>query len=409
MKSCPLCGGPAPDRPGFPGALPCDRCAGAIDVSRALENAGPVPRPRRRLPWPWIAGGAAVLVAGIGVGLLIPPRPETPKEEPRVDTGVLVGEARRRIESVSAGLTVPFDKAIDSWRDAEQLLDQAASLEPRRLETHLLLGKVHLARGAEGPAFAAFDRALELEPSNLEALTGKGERVVTSQLLLHLDRLRWPELTKALRARLAETQGRAFDALLRRLAAGSVEAAFAQAYAAVARADWAGAKRALDPVARSSLSDRLKDEIGYTVFAVDYLADPRIPPVGAWAGLIRGEEGAAVEVGERGVWLLLVKQIERKAFLSRLPVARSPRHPVHAGLLRAEASLHEAKGDPGTTLRVLGESIQAAPDYIQAHLAAAAALSKLGEAADAKRNKDAALMLATDWGLPAAVLQEIRE
>ena len=406
MKSCPLCGGPAPDRPGFPGALPCDRCAGAIDVSRALENVGPAPRPRRRLPWAWVAGGAAVLLAGVLVGFLLPSRPAV-----RAETGAkaepLLVEARRRIEELSVRPPAAFEQAIRSWSEAEQLLREAELLDPGRVETQLLLGKAQLSRGAEGPAFAAFDRGLALEPANLQALAGKGERVVTTQLLLHLDRLRWPELTTALAARLGETQGRAFDALAPRLR--GTEAGLARAYAAVARADWAAAKRALDPIPRDPAQPRLKDELGFTSFVVGYLADPRMPMAASWAGLIRGEEGAAAIAGEREVWLVLVRHLERRAFLSRLPVTRNPRHPVHAGLLRSEAALHESKGDARKAAAVLAEAIAAAPDYLQARLARAAALEKLGDGAEARRETEAALKLASAWGLPPAALREIRE
>ncbi len=404
MKACPLCGGPAPDRPGFPGALPCDRCAGSIDVSRALEAAGPLPRRRVRLPRGWIAAAAAMLLAAAVAAALLTTGEERPREGPdRPGAAAMVAEARRRLEA----LAPPALPTLKAWGEIEQLLREAEALDPGRAETHLLLGGLQLARGAEGPTLAAFDAALAIEPANLQALGGRGERVLSSRLLLHLDRLRWPELSRALGARLADAQGPAFDLLAARQEPGSPGEAFARAYAAVARADWAAARRTLDAFPRDGLPPRVKDELAYTSFVVGYLSDPGRPAVGEWAGLIRGEEGAAAGVGEREVWLLLVRHLERKAFLPRLPVSRNPRHPLHAGLLRAEAALHEAKGDARTAAAALGEAVASAPDYLQARLARASALSKLGEAAEARRETEAALRLARAWGLSPGALREI--
>jgi tetratricopeptide (TPR) repeat protein len=395
MRPCPLCGRPVADRPGLPGPLPCDRCAGAIDVSRALEVLGPVPRPRRPRPLAWIAGGASILLAGAVMGFLLPAKPP----EPAADRAApLLAEARRRMEG-------PVSRA--GWEGIERLLREAEAADPARVETRLLRAESHLERGAEGAAHAAFDEVLAREPGNVEALAGKGERVVTSQLLLHLDRLRWPEVTRALAARLAQTQGRAFDALAARL--DGPAAAFARASAAVARADWAGAQRALDPVPRESLPVRLRDAVGPMMFVVDYLEDPRLPMPAAWAGRIQGEEGASAARGEREVWLALVRHLERRAFLARLPVVRNPRHPAHAALLRAEAALHETRGDVRKAEEALAEAIAAAPDYLQARLARAAALSKAGDAAGARREAEAARALALAWGLPDAAIREIRE
>jgi tetratricopeptide (TPR) repeat protein len=345
-----------------------------------------------------------VLGIGILVGFLLPSRPPA-RDEAAEKVEPILAEARRRLETPAPP---SFEEAYRESSRIETLLTDAARHDPRRAETFVLLGQLLLARGDER-ALEPFGSVHLLDPSNLDALVGKGERAVTTQLLLHLDRLRWPEVTKALGARLAESQGRSFDALARGLAGGSAEAAFARAYAAIARADWAAAKRALDPVARSALSDRMKTELGYTMFVVDYLADPRVPPAGAWAGLIRGEEGAAFEGGERGVWLLLIRHLERKAALARFPVVRSARHPVHGGILRAEAALHETKGDAKRAAAVLGEAIQAAPDYLQARLARSAALSKAGEKAESERELEAAFKIASERGLPAAALREIRE
>jgi hypothetical protein len=338
------------------------------------------------------------------VGFLLPSRAGPPAQVPASAPDRL-GDARARVEAFAAQPPAGFDAAFRAWTDAERLLREANA---SGAEASLLLGKLQLLRGAESPAFAAFDRALAAESGNPWALAGKGERVLTSQLLLHLDRLRWPELTKALAARLAESQGRSFDALAAKL--DGTGAGLARAYAAVARADWTAAKRALDPIPRDPAQPRLREELAYTSFVVDYLADPRMPMPASWAGLVRSDEGApAAGGGEREAWIVLIRHLERRAFLARLPVARNPRLPLHAGLLRSEAALHEAKGDAKTAAAVLAEALQAAPDYLQARLARAAALGKLGESSEAKREVEAAQRQAASWGLPEAALREIRD
>jgi len=57
---------------------------------------------------------------------------------------------------------------------ARALLERDAALEPRSLKTLLLLGDVVLTLGDGDAGAAAFDRALALEPANLDARLGRG-------------------------------------------------------------------------------------------------------------------------------------------------------------------------------------------------------------------------------------------
>ena len=291
----------------------------ADDLERILSGR------RRRLP-PWAGWAAAGAAAGLLAVLALAAWPKPDKT----------------------------DRPIRPAPPAAVAADHVA--EGRRLS---LLGRFE-------EAHAAFDRA------GAEAVAAKGELTLTQHFALHADRLVFPETVRALAARLAATQGPAFD----RLAASNPLARF---YARVARGQWEEAK-ALCPA-----DDVLRA-------AVEFFADGR-------RGFLRRDTDGVRD--ERDVWRAFVAAHELKPVLARFPNAPGPRRTsTHAALLRLEAQLHEGRGDKEKALDALTRAVETAPDFLLARLALARLKRSEEELAAGRRQ-------AREWGLPLAELDSL--
>ncbi len=239
--------------------------------------------------------------------------------------------------------------------------------EGRRLS---LLGRFEEAQ-------AAFDRALAEDPGFVDAVTAKGETTLTQQFAMHADRLRFPETVRALGARLAGLQGPAFDRL------------GAPLYAQIARGQWEDALKGLPPG-----DERLHS-------ALRFFVDGRYP--GSAARSIR-ESDLDVVQAERDVWLLYAAVHELRPLLARFPNAgrNSQRPTPHAGLLRLQALIHEARGEKDKALDALEKAVAAAPDFLLARLARAQLLGQKAEVEAALGELQQARRQAVEWKLPVA-------
>ncbi|HEX7896976.1 MAG TPA: protein kinase [Planctomycetota bacterium] len=313
---------------------PEDRFPTADAMAEALEKllSG---RRRRRVPahLTWALGGA---IAGLLVVLtLFALRPSTspppPPPAPVIDTSAHVAEGRR------------------------------LSLQGRFEEAH-----------------AAFDRAAD----RLDALVAKGEMVLTQQFALHADRLLIPNTVRGLRARLADTQGAAFD----RLAARPEFKAAATLFAHVARAQWDAAKKAVVDDAQRS--------------AIEFFADGH--------RFLQRKEAEAIQ-NERDVWRVYAAVHELRPVLAKFPNLPGPRRTsTHAGLLRLEALLHDARGEKEKALDALTRSLALAPDFLPSRLARALLLQQTKATEQAAAELQAARRQAELWGLSVSDLDSLR-
>lgn len=85
------------------------------------------------------------------------------------------------------------------YRDALKHYEQAAALAPERARPHIAVGDMQLRLRRAKQALEAYDRALELEPDDFDALTGRatallalGRRDQAAEVKARLDALRAP-------------------------------------------------------------------------------------------------------------------------------------------------------------------------------------------------------------------------
>jgi hypothetical protein len=233
---------------------------------------------------------------------------------------------------------------------------------------HLREGRRLSLLGRFEEAHAAFERA------GADALLAKGETVVTQHFALHADRLQFPETTRALAARLAATQGPAFDRLGSRF------------FAHVARGQWESARK------EAPNDDFLKG-------AVEFFADGRRMP---W------RKDPEAELSERDVWRAYATLHELRPVLGARPNLPFPRKTsTHAGLLRLEALIHHARKDDTRALEALSRSLELAPDFLLARLARARLLHETKAPDRAAEELSTARTQAERWGLALGELDTL--
>ncbi|HYE98149.1 MAG TPA: protein kinase, partial [Planctomycetota bacterium] len=343
--------------------LPDQRHATAYAFAEELENwlsgrsSPSAPRGRRR--WALAAAAVGVLaVVGISLWWVLPSAPTTPTQSRPVHG---VDPGREELARAQALLKQRPAEAAARWADhirAEAHLRKAAALSPRLVDAPLELGRLYAERGRFDAAHEALDRVLQLDPTHAEAKKAKGEIVVTEQVLLHIDRLHFPELTKSLQERLA-ARAKGLDPFA----------------AAVARADWDAARSA------APLGTRM---------TVEFLSGRRRPLLSALLG--RADE---VPPGEPGVWAVLIRGHERRAMASPVRMDLASAHPLHAGILRLAAALEP---EEDKALALLARALQSNPDYLQARLAR----HRLSPG-----DPEEILRLARRWRVNALALKEI--
>jgi tetratricopeptide (TPR) repeat protein len=262
--------------------------------------------------------------------------------------------------------------------------DRAPAAAQVRIDPAPLLeeGRRLAMAGRFEDAHAAYDRALAIDPAHEGALAAKGDLVITQQFALHVDRLHFPETIRAMAARLAATQGPAFDR------AGSP---LAGVYALAARARWEDAAR---KAAELPAAAHLKE-------ALDFFREGRPPGAAVRAALQQRKETSQDAVrNDRDVWPFYILFHELRPLLSRSSAPPRPalRTSTHAGLLRVEALVHEARGEKDKALATLERALAAAPDFLPARLARARLLRQ-AEAVDAAAAElEAARRQAQGWG-----------
>jgi tetratricopeptide (TPR) repeat protein/predicted Ser/Thr protein kinase len=239
-------------------------------------------------------------------------------------------------------------------------------------------------------AHAAFDRALAVEAGSREAVLAKGDMTVTQQFALHVDRLHFPETIRALGARLAATQGPAFDRIGSPLAA---------VYAHIARGEWEAAARGL---ASTPDATHLKA-------AIEFFQEGRYPGGAVRSVLQQRRESAGDPVREdRDLWLVYAGFQEIKPVLPRVAPPRSlQRTSTHAGLLRLEAYMHDARGERDKALNALDRALASAPDFLPARLARARLLQQMGSVSDAAAELQSARRQALGWGFAVGELDTL--
>jgi tetratricopeptide (TPR) repeat protein len=296
---------------------------------------------------------------------------------------LLVGHRSRRVPlhflwaagGALAGLTVVA--ALFALKPAPSKAPPAAVVDT---SAHVAEGRRLSLQGRFEEAHAAFDRAGD----RLDALLAKGETTITQQFALHADRLLIPETVRALGARLGATQGPVFD----RLAARPDFTAAATFYAHVARSQWEAAKKAVDGFPGESPRA-----------AIEFFADGRRMP--------SRKESDGLQ-NERDVWRVYAAVHEIKPILARFPNLPGPRRTsTHAGLLRLEALLHEARGDKDKALEALARSLALAPDFLPARLARARLLRQTKKPEEAAAELKAAQHQAELWGLSLSELDTL--
>ena len=455
-RVCPFCERETDDLVGGGDVVMCRRCAEGVDVRQALRAAGastevrparpaspPPPRPAgrfRRRHAVLAAAGAAALLAGIAIGragcegyryrreldLLLREAEGLEAGRPgqararyaeilRFDPGNgraregldraearlgsleralgIVDEVRKRMGRLEGG----FDREIEEIAACEGLLGKALEAEPGLAEAHLWLGKVHAARGRSDRAHEAFDRALELDAENLEALASKGGALVTARLMLLLDREVFPGVAEALRQRAARKEGDAFEEILGRLPGEGSPALLARLFRDVARSEWEGARRALEDLKAAGTPAPVRDDLPALPLAVAYLAGGRHPGLVALTALVP-PAGA-----ERDLWMAILRELERKPGTQRpIPPAGGPSS-VHPAALRLEA----AHANPSEAASILARAVSSCPEDLPARMARARLLAGRGDRAGAGKEAEAAARLAEAMGLPEAARREI--
>jgi serine/threonine-protein kinase len=383
-----------------------DRPASAGQFADALLQARAPVSLDRRVVLPLAAAllGAAALAVGL-IAWSTPSKPEPsassteePKKKEPTSTAALVGEATNR-KARALGANLSFDAAIIEFFASEALYRRAVDADPRNVPALAGLGRLYADLGRAGEAHREFDRALAVDPANLELLRAKGNLVVTAQLENLLDRRSFPKVSKALTDRVAEAQGRAFEELLKRLPPSGIAASLAAVYRAVARAEFDDAKRLLSQLPAAEESPMLE-------FAVQALIEQARPPAGVQ---VRGDEETPALRGETFVWIAIIRHLDRRMTRVRIaPPVPSTRTRVHGVFLRLEAAAWELRNDPGKAAEAFAHSVAAAPEYLQARLQYAKLLKEQGQKDGAARELDAAERCAAAMGLGPAAQQEIR-
>jgi tetratricopeptide (TPR) repeat protein/predicted Ser/Thr protein kinase len=349
---------------------------------------------------------AALAIAALGAAVTVWAARSRSADSPPAATGgegnatttAWVEEAAGRRARAHSG-TLSFDAAIVEMFAAEALYQRAIKVDPECTAATVGLGRLYSDLGRAAEAHREFDRVLAKDPSNLEILRAKGNLIVTAQLLILFDRKSFPKVSKALAERLAGTQGRSLEDLLKRLPSSGAAASLARTYAAVARSEFEEAKRLAAQIPSS-------EETPFLDLAIEALLEQGRPASGA---LGRGDDEALPPKREPAVWIALIRHLDRRQPRFRLPPApASTRTRVDSVLLRLEAATWELRGDRTRAAEAYAHSVSAGPDYLQSRLHYAKLLKELGENERAAREVEAAERSASALGLGAAAAQEIR-
>jgi tetratricopeptide (TPR) repeat protein/predicted Ser/Thr protein kinase len=368
---------------------PSGRYASAGDFAVALEAAADA-RPHRRARRAIVTAGAVGLVALVIAVAAWPSRAPQPVEGPEMD------EAVRRWTRVMNG-AMPFESALAELLECEKLLRRAG--EPGLLP----LGRLYAELGRHDEAAAELDAALARDPASLEALMARGGGIVTEQIEIQFDRKAFPRVARGLAELLASREAPRMDSLAKRITGPG--GSLARAYGAIARGEWEDARRALDSATGAAVPPRVRDEVQFLHAVVASLADEGRGPL---AGLARTEEDSAFSLGEREVWVTMIRHSERKGAKQRLGGGLSSRTRVHGALLRVEASVWEAKGDRARALEALGRAASSSPGYLLARLHRARLLREAGDRGGAAREIEEIARRASALPLRAEALSEIR-
>jgi tetratricopeptide (TPR) repeat protein/predicted Ser/Thr protein kinase len=368
---------------------PSGRYGSAGEFAVALEAAAEA-KPRRRVRRTLVIAGAVGLIAVVAAVAAWPSRMTPPGAAPEID------EAVRRWTRVMNG-AMPFESALAELVACEKLLQRAG--EPGELP----LGRLYAELGRHDEAAAELDRVLAREPESLEALMARGGGIVTEQLEIQFDRKSFPRLARGLAELLSSREGAKMDSLAKRISgAGAV---LARAYGAMARGDWEGARRALDSAPGSGVPARVRDEVQFLHAAVSALAEEGR---GLAAGLARTEEESAFALGEREVWITMIRHSERRGAKPRQGAGLPSRTRVHGALLRVESSIWEAKGDRARALEALGRAASSSPGHLLARLHRARLLREAGDRGGAAREIEEVARRASALPLRADAMSEIR-
>lgn len=350
---------------------PAKRFASARDFAGALRAAG-----RRAIPWPAIAGAAALAV--LSVGLLAWPR--GPSASPSPSSSPPAPVDLRPWLAEAAAL-----RAAGRHVEAGRLLERAVAADSKSVEAASALTDVWIHLGRHDAARAALSAWLAAEPGSPKAVRLRAGIAVTERLEIEFDREAAPKLAAALDARLATIDGPVLDAL---------SGPLPQVAAALARRDLESATRILagppDPDAA------VRDDLQLIRWAVDLLSDR--PRTGTLEDL-KAAGASARQEGERIPWVVLMKGADRR-FRARWgpgPV----RERAHAAVLRVEAHVWAQSGDRARELEALGAALAADPAHLFARRARWAALQREGRREEAAAERSELIKRAAALGLPA--------
>ena len=378
-----------------------DRPASAEEFARGLVEA----RSARSIPWrsfvlPLAAAAVIAVLAGALVVWAVRPEKETPAAAGPKAAPVaawLEEAGSRKSRALGGGLT--FDAAMAEIPVIESLYRRAVDAEPGNTAAILGLARLYSDLGRESDAHREFDRVLGIDRGNLETLRAKGSLVVTSQLEILLDHKAFPAVSKAMAERIAEQQGRSFDAVLAPPAVSAAAASLARMYRAIARSEFDEAKRILSRMPAA-------DQPPFLDGALQALIEQTRP-----AGMPSrvDEEGAAMR-GDALLWMAIIRHLDRRPSRLRMttlqPSGQKTR--VNAIQLRLESWVWEGREDRAKAAELLGHATLAAPEYLQARLLRARVLKELGRRDHAARELEAASKLAASLNLGEAALREIR-
>jgi cytochrome c-type biogenesis protein CcmH len=141
---------------------------------RAVESKG-APAHGRSRRWQLVAGGAFLLLFGLGLGVMLTQsiRPRASENDSMTGdfmTGTMPpsGEARAALaEGKQAFAQQDFPKAIDAFK-------KALAADPNNPEAHAYMGFILIQAGHGDGALMAFDKALSVAPNFAMALWGRG-------------------------------------------------------------------------------------------------------------------------------------------------------------------------------------------------------------------------------------------
>ena len=368
---------------------PSGRHASAGEFAAALEAAAEA-KPHRSVRRAIVIAGVVGLAAVLFAVAAWPSRPPEPVGGGEID------EASRRWTRVMNG-AMPFESALAELLECEKLLRLAG--DPGLLP----LGRLYAELGRHEEAAAVLDAVLARDPASLEALMARGGGIVTEQLEIQFDRRAFPRVARGRAELLSSREAPRMDSLAKRISGPG--GALALAYGAIARGEWEGARRALDSATGPGIPARVRDEAQFLLAAVTSLAEDGRGPI---AGLARTEEESAFSLGEREVWVTMIRHSERKGAKPRQGGGLSSRTRVHGALLRVEASVWEAKGDRSRALEALGRAASSSPGHLLARLHRARLLREAGDRGGAAREIEEIARRASALQLRAEALSEIR-